>query len=113
MEAVSKALAVFSGDDDYGLLTRTFNPAWMLTPSVLKGSSTDRRALASGLLSAFAQKLSSPRWATLTLQDDVIAQLLVEKAGEIKHNDFAWTSSTKTNADTGRRVRQRRLDRKD
>merc|ERR1719191_1080905 len=99
MEAVSKALAVLSSDDAHDLFTRTFNPAALLQ----KASTTDskNRADASKLLSAVAQKVHSPRLATLATQvrldaftrvkkaiDDMIAQLLKEKEDEIKHKDF-------------------------
>merc|ERR1712242_269215 len=98
MEAVSKALAILSGDDAHDLFTRTFNPALLQ-----KGSSESlaRRAKASKLLSAVASKFHNPRLATLAYQirldaftrvkkaiDDMIAQLLAEKADEVKHKDF-------------------------
>merc|ERR1712165_566323 len=62
MEAVSKALAVLSGDDAHDLFTRTFNPALLQESSSLN---SERRAQASKLLSAAASKLNSPRLATL------------------------------------------------
>merc|ERR1712170_98779 len=62
MEAVSKALAVLSTDDAHDLFTRTFNPA-LLQESATTGS--DRRAKASKFLSLVAQKIQSPRLATL------------------------------------------------
>merc|ERR1712227_1151513 len=61
MEAVSKALAILSGDDAHDLFTRTFNPA------LLQSSSTEhseRREKASKLLTSVANKLNSPRLAT-------------------------------------------------
>jgi len=98
MEAVSKALAVLSSDDAHDLFTRTFNPAF-LQESVKTNS--DRRKQVSDLLSKVARKLDSPRLATLATKvrldaftrvkkaiDDMIAQLLQEKADEIKHKDF-------------------------
>merc|ERR1719413_263026 len=87
MEAVSKALAVLSGDDAHDLFTRTFN-------FLQSGASahSERRASASQLLSTVAQRLHSPRLATLAYQvkldaftrvkkaiDDMISQLLKEK----------------------------------
>ena len=90
MEACSRALAVSSGDDAHDLFTKTFNPALVQEVSVMH---SDRRSKASALLSNVAHKLSSPRLATLAVQvrldaftrvkkaiDDMIAQLLVEKA---------------------------------
>merc|ERR1719401_2218904 len=98
MEAVSKALAVLSTDDAHDLFTKTFNPSF-LQASTTKTS--DRRAEASKMLSQVAHKLQSPRLATLAVKvrldaftrvkkaiDDMITQLLAEKADEIKHKDF-------------------------
>merc|ERR1719478_2066598 len=98
MEAVSKALAILSSDDAHDLFTRTFNPALVQTESV---SQRQRRAQASKLLSAVAQKLQNPRLATLAVRvrldaftrvkkaiDDMVSQLLKEKEDEIKHKDF-------------------------
>merc|ERR1711876_98900 len=62
MEAVSKALAVLSGDDAHDLFTRTFNPALL---QEARAASSDRRARASELLSNVARKLDNPRLATL------------------------------------------------
>jgi len=96
MEACSKALAVLSSDDAHDLFTKTFN-------FVQKESSmhSERRAQASKLLSAVAQKMQNPRLATLAVRvrldaftrvkkaiDDMVAQLTKEKADEIKHKDF-------------------------
>merc|ERR1719261_1282453 len=96
MEACSKALAVLSSDDAHDLFTKTF--------SLLQKESSmhsERRAKASKLLSAVAQKLQSPRLATLAVRvrldaftrvkkaiDDMVSQLLKEKEDEIKHKDF-------------------------
>merc|ERR1719478_283825 len=98
MEAVSKALAVLSSDDAHDLFTKTFNAAFLQRESA---SNSALRAQASKLLNAVAHKLNSPRLATLSLKvrldaftrvkkaiDDMIAQLLQEKADEIKHKDF-------------------------
>merc|ERR1719296_194394 len=96
MEAVSKALAVLSGDDAHDLFTRTFNPALIQT-----AASSDRRKAAAALISQVAKKFNNPRLSTLAYQvkldaftrvkkaiDDMIAQLLKEKEDEIKHKDF-------------------------
>merc|ERR1719414_980170 len=117
MEAVSKALAVLSGDDAHDLFTRTFNPA------LLQSSSTalsDRRKEASHLLSKIAQKLHSPRLSTLAYQvkldaftrvkkaiDDMIAQLLKEKEDEIKHKDFCVEEFNKNQLQTEKKNRQK------
>merc|ERR1711974_386851 len=97
MEAVSKALAVLSGDDAHDLFTRTFNPAFLQEGS----QNTMAREQASKLLSQVAKKLNSPRLSTLAYRvrldaftrvkkaiDDMVAQLLKEKEDEIKHKDF-------------------------
>merc|ERR1740125_60209 len=96
MEACSKALAVLSSDDAHDLFTKTFN-------FVQKESSmhSERRAQASKLLSAVAQKMQNPRLATLAVRvrldaftrvkkaiDDMVAELTKQNADEIKHKDF-------------------------
>merc|ERR1712113_692945 len=98
MEAVSKALAILSGDDAHDLFTRTFNPALLQEYSSQQSA---RRTQASKLLKNVADKLNSPRLATLAYKvrldaftrvkkaiDDMVAQLLKEKEDEIKHKDF-------------------------
>merc|ERR1712204_2492 len=52
MQAVSKALAVLSGDDAHDLFTRTFNPALLQSAAA---TSSDRRKRASLVLSRVAQ----------------------------------------------------------
>merc|ERR1719345_710230 len=96
MEACSKALAVLSGDDAHDLFTKTFN--FMQKESSMH---SERRAQASKLLSAVAQKLQNPRLATLAVRvrldaftrvkkaiDDMVAELTKQNADEIKHKDF-------------------------
>merc|ERR1719460_3531662 len=98
MEAVSKALAILSGDDAHDLFTRTFNPSLLQKENAMH---SERRAQASKLLSAVAKKFQNPRLATLAVRvrldaftrvkkaiDDMVAQLLKEKEDEIKHKDF-------------------------
>merc|ERR1719254_272354 len=98
MEAVSKALAVLSTDDAHDLFTSTFNPSLLQKESSMQ---SERRALASKILSDVAHKSSNPRLATLAVRvrldaftrvkkaiDDMVAQLLKEKEDEIKHKDF-------------------------
>merc|ERR1719464_2246911 len=105
MEAVSKALAVLSGDDAHDLFTRTFNPAFVQEST----KNTLRREQAAKLLSEVAKRLNSPRLSTLAYRvrldaftrvkkaiDDMIAQLTKEKEDEIKHKDFALMNSTRT-----------------
>jgi len=98
MEACSKALAVLSSDDAHDLFSKTFNPAFAQVESYAR---SERRNKASALLAQIAKKVGSPRLATLATQvkndaftrvkkaiDDMVAQLLQEKADEIKHKDF-------------------------
>merc|ERR1719407_272100 len=98
MEACSKALAVLSSDDAHDLFTKTFNPSFVQKEGAMH---SERRAEASKLLSAVAQKVQNPRLATLAVRvrldaftrvkkaiDDMVSQLLKEKEDEIKHKDF-------------------------
>jgi len=96
MEACSKALAVLSSDDAHDLFTKTFNPAFVQTEA-----RSERRSKAAAVLNAVAKKLNSPRLSAIAAKvrldaftkvkkaiDDMVAQLLKEKADEIKHKDF-------------------------
>merc|ERR1712099_176952 len=58
MEAVSKALAILSGDDAHDLFTRTFNPALLQEGSTLQSA---RRTKAANLLKLVAEKHNNPR----------------------------------------------------
>jgi len=115
MEAVSKALAVLSGDDAHDLFTRTFNPAF-----VQVGVTSKRREEASKLLSRVAKKLNSPRLSALAYRvrldaftrvkkaiDDMIAQLIKEKADEIKHKDFCVDEFNKNQMSTEKKQREK------
>jgi len=117
MEAVSKALAILSGDDAHDLFTRTFNPALVEKQSAVQSK---RRTQASKLLSDVAHKLLSPRLATLAVQvrldaftrvkkaiDDMIAQLLKEKEDEIKHKDFCVDEFNKNQLETENKEREK------
>merc|ERR1711874_255815 len=77
MEAVSKALAVLSGDDAHDLFTKTFNPSFLEKEASLN---SQRRSQASKLLSSVAQKLQSPRLATLAVRVRLDAFTRVKKA---------------------------------
>mmetsp|Transcript_38649 Transcript_38649/g.68227 ORF Transcript_38649/g.68227 Transcript_38649/m.68227 type:complete len:686 (-) Transcript_38649:48-2105(-) len=96
MEAVSKALAVLSGDDAHDLFTKTFDFV-QKTSSV----SSTRRLQASQVLSDAAKQLHNPRLTALAVKvrldaftkvkkaiDDMIAELLKQKEAEIKKKDF-------------------------
>merc|ERR1711920_1179163 len=117
MEAVSKALAILSGDDAHDLFTRTFNPSLLQAES---SAVSARRAQASRLLKTFADKLNSPRLATLAYKvkldaftrvkkaiDDMIAQLLKEKADEIKHKDFCVDGFNTNQLQTEKKEREK------
>merc|ERR1719499_2476185 len=117
MEAVSKALAVLSGDDAHDLFTRTFNPALLQTDAA---ANTLRREEASSLLSKVAQKFHNPRLSTLAYQvkldaftrvkkaiDDMIAQLLKEKEDEIKHKDFCTDEFNSNQLQTEKKDREK------
>merc|ERR1719407_274688 len=79
MEACSKALAVLSSDDAHDLFTKTFNPAFVQKESSMH---SERRSQASKLLSAVAQKVQSPRLATLAVRVRLDAFTRVKKAIE-------------------------------
>merc|ERR1712232_1170140 len=115
---MSKALAVLSSDDAHDLFTKTFNPALIQSNSATVGS--ERRTRASDVLSAAATALGSPRLATLATKvkldafervkkaiDDMIAQLLQEKADEIKHKDFCVDEFNKNQLETERKEREK------
>jgi len=98
MEACSKALAVLSSDDAHDLFTKTFNPAFVQAESQVR---SERRTKAAAVLAGVAKKLNSPRLSAIATKvrldafvkvkkaiDDMVAQLLKEKADEIKHKDF-------------------------
>merc|ERR1719258_236476 len=78
------------------------------------------RSQAAELLSAVAQKNSNPKLAALAVQvrldaftrvkkaiDDMITQLLKEKADEIKHKDFCVDELNKNQAETERKEREK------
>merc|ERR1711933_435745 len=116
MEAVSKALAVLSGDDAHDLFTRTFNPALLQTAATMMN-----RQRASELLSQVAHKFNSPRLAALAYRvrldaftrvkkaiDDMVAQLLKEKADEIKHKDFCVDEFNTNQLQTEKKEREKK-----
>merc|ERR1719271_281465 len=117
MEACSKALAVLSSDDAHDLFTKTFNPSLLQKDAAMH---SERRAQASKLLSAVAQKVQNPRLATLAVRvrldaftrvkkaiDDMVAQLLKEKADEIKHRDFCVDEFNENLVSTERKDREK------
>merc|ERR1719356_1562979 len=97
MEAVSKALAIISGDDAHDTFTRTFNPEFLQLTS--RRSSV--RDHLSQLLASRAKDLHSPRLAALATQvkldaftkvkkaiDDLVKALQDEQAAEVKKRDW-------------------------
>merc|ERR1711933_648336 len=117
MEAVSKALAILSGDDAHDLFTRTFNPAFLQEGT----QNTMRREQASKLLSEMAKKLNSPRLSALAYRvrldaftrvkkaiDDMVAQLLKEKEDEIKHKDFCVDEFNTNQLQTEKKEREKK-----
>merc|ERR1719191_1136978 len=117
MEAVSKALAVLSGDDAHDLFTKTFNPALLQKESSMH---SERHALASKVLEAVARKSQNPRLATLAVRvrldaftrvkkaiDDMVAQLLKEKEDEIKHKDFCVEEFNTNELQTEKKEREK------
>jgi len=117
MEAVSKALSILSSDDAHDLFTKTFNPALIQTDS---SESSERRNKAAKVLSAIASKVQNPRLATLATQvrldaftrvkkaiDDMVAQLLQEKADEIKHKDFCTDEFNTNQLQTEKKEREK------
>merc|ERR1719437_82052 len=117
MEAVSKALAILSGDDAHDLFTRTFNPALVQEESRVQSA---RRTQAATLLKAVADKHNNPRLATLAYKvrldaftrvkkaiDDMIAQLLKEKEDEIKHKDFCVDEFNTNQLQTEKKEREK------
>merc|ERR1719359_1392888 len=81
---------------------------------------SERRLKASKLLSAVARKLQNPRLSALAVQvrldaftrvkkaiDDMIAQLLVEKADEIKHKDFCVEEFNTNQLQTEKKEREK------
>jgi len=115
MEACSKALAVLSSDDAHDLFTKTFNPAFVQTEM-----HSERRSKASQLLAAVAKKLNSPRLSAIAVKvrldafvkvkkaiDDMVAQLLKEKADEIKHKDFCVEEFNSNQLQTEKKDREK------
>merc|ERR1719356_1501750 len=110
MEAVSKALAILSGDEAHDVFTKTFNPALVQSKATVDSKS---RQQASKLLSTLAAKWNSPRLATIALQvkldaftkvkkaiDDLVSALLNEKKEEIKKKDFCIDEFNKNQLQT-------------
>jgi chromosome segregation ATPase len=115
MEACSKALAVLSSDDAHDLFTKTFNPAFVQTDM-----QSDRRSKAAAVLASVAKKVNSPRLSAIATRvrldafvkvkkaiDDMVAQLLKEKADEIKHKDFCVEEFNSNQLQTEKKDREK------
>merc|ERR1719203_469166 len=118
MEAVSKALAILSGDDAHDLFTRTFNPSLLQQES---GAVSARRSQAADLLKGVADKVHSPKLATLAYKvrldsftrvkkaiNDMISQLLKQKEDEIKHKDFCTDELNTNELQTEKKTREKK-----
>merc|ERR1712194_448724 len=118
MEACSKALAVLSTDDAHDLFTKTFNPSLLQKDAAMH---SERRAQASKLLSAVAQKMKNPRLATLAVRvrldaftrvkkaiDDMVAELTKQNADEIKHKDFCVDEFNTNQLQTEKKEREKK-----
>merc|ERR1719247_2239132 len=115
MQAVSKALAVLSGDDAHDLFTKTFNPSF-----IQRNMNSERRGQAAQLLKKVAGKFGNPRLATLAEAvkldaftrvkkaiDDMVSQLLKEKEDEIKHKDFCTDEFNKNELQSEKKTRSK------
>merc|ERR1719422_847491 len=118
MQAVSKALAILSGDDAHDLFTRTFNPVLVQSGSTLH---SERRMRASELLSRVGKKFQNPSLSTLAYRvkldaftrvkkaiDDMIAQLLKEKEDEIKHKDWCVDEFNTNQLQSEKKIREKK-----
>merc|ERR1740133_331012 len=115
IQAVGKALAFLSSDEAHDLFTRTFN--FVQVGASIK---SHKRAQASKLLSAVAQKMQDPRLSMLAVKarmdafgevkksiQDMIDALIKEKADEIKHKDFCVEELNNNERDTEMKERDR------
>jgi len=115
MEAVNKALQVLTSDEAMDTMSRTFSLVQERT-----SQTSERRSAASQVLLAAARSLHSPKLTALAMRvkldaftkvkkaiDDLIAQLLQDKADEIKHKDFCTDELNKNQLETEEKDRQK------
>jgi len=115
MQACSKALQVLSSDEAMDLMKRTFSLV-----QAEAAMTSERRSEASNLLSIAAKKLQSPRLAALAMAvkldaftkvkkaiDDLVNQLLQDKADEIKHKHFCTDELNSNQLQTEEKQRQK------
>jgi len=110
--AVSKAVEILSGDDAHDTFTRTFN---FVQVSMKAGEKAVRNAAAAVLM-----KIHTPRMEMIAQKvkldaftkvkkaiDDMIADLIQEKADEIKHKDFCTEEFNQNEKDTDKNERKK------
>merc|ERR550514_2206363 len=98
IQAVSKAMAILSGDDAHDLFTKTFNPAFVQKAAA---RTSKRRTQVAQLLRATAKKVNDPKLSTLAVNvhldafgkvkeslEAMITKLEKEKEDEIAHKDW-------------------------
>merc|ERR1719421_2397424 len=98
IQAVSKAMAVLSGDDAHDLFTKTFNPAFVQKAAA---RNSKRRTQVAELLRTTAKKVQDPKLSTLAMHarldafgkvkeslEAMITKLEKEKEDEIAHKDW-------------------------
>mmetsp|Transcript_135266 Transcript_135266/g.239307 ORF Transcript_135266/g.239307 Transcript_135266/m.239307 type:complete len:686 (-) Transcript_135266:47-2104(-) len=116
MEAVSKALAVLSTEEASDVYTRTFS--FLQTKS---SAQKNRRSQASAVLDQAAKEFRNPLLATLAVKvrldafekvkkaiDDMVAELLKQKASEIKKKDFCTDEFDTTELSTEDKERDKK-----
>jgi len=115
IEAVSKALAVLSGDDAHDLFTKTFN---FVQKTAVTHSA--RRAAAAKVLAIAGQKLGRPQLSALSTRvrldafamikgalDKMEKRLVAEQEAEIKQKDFCVDELNKNQLDTEQKQREK------
>merc|ERR550514_1878017 len=98
IQAVSKAMAILSGDDAHDLFTKTFNPAFVQKAAA---RTSKRRTQVAQLLRATAKKVNDPKLSALATSvqlagfgkvkeslEGMITKLQKEKEDEIAHKDW-------------------------
>jgi len=115
-EAVSKALEFLTSDDAHDLFTRTFNFLQLSGKAGMK----ERKQAAFKLLAEAAAAAKNPKLSALAARvqldaftkvkkaiDDMIADLIKEKADEIKHKDFCTEEFNQNEKDTEKNERKK------
>lgn len=115
IEAVSKALAVLSGDDAHDLFTKTFN---FVQKTAVAHSA--RRQHAAAVLAAAGAKLNKPQLSALSARvrldafsvikgalDKMEKRLAAEAEAEIKQKDYCVDELNKNQLDTEQKQREK------